>query len=120
MRNTAVRVSSRRLICLGAVAALLAVAIEGTSVPVTAQTVGTAPPDLVGIWDGGPRSRRINGPTMPWTPDNFPVLNERAIAFQQVFDEAIAPKYDCVPAASPAASSRSTSPRVSANRSRRC
>ena len=102
MRNTDVRVSSRRLICLGAVAALLAVVIEGTSVPVTAQTVGTAPPDLVGIWDGGPRSRRINGPNMPWTPDNFPVLNERAIAFQQVFDEAIAPKYDCVPAASPA------------------
>ena len=30
------------------------------------------------------------------------MLNERAVAFQGVFDEAIAPKYDCVPAASPA------------------
>jgi hypothetical protein len=40
---------------------------------------------------------------MPWVPgENFPVLNERAEAFQSIFDEAIAPKYDCVPSASPA------------------
>jgi hypothetical protein len=60
-------------------------------------------PDLVGVWDGGGRARRVNGPTMPWVPgENFPVLNERGLAHQAVFDEAIAPKYDCVPAASPA------------------
>ena len=39
---------------------------------------------------------------MPWTAENFPVLNERALAFQQVFDEAISPKYDCVPSTPPA------------------
>ena len=54
-------------------------------------------PDLVGVWDGGPRSRPVNGVNMPWTEENFPVLNERALAFQQVFDEALAPKYDCLP-----------------------
>ena len=59
-------------------------------------------PRLVGVWDGSPRSRPINGPDMPWTPDNFPVLNERARAFQQVFDEPLAQKYDCVPSAPPA------------------
>ena len=30
------------------------------------------------------------------------MLNERGLAYQKVFDEAIAPKYDCVPASSPA------------------
>lgn len=59
-------------------------------------------PDLVGVWDGGARVRPINGPNQPWTPANFPVLNERALAFQSIFDEAIAPKYDCVPSSSPA------------------
>ena len=75
-------------------------------VPLTAQS-GAAPgaseiPDLVGVWDGGGRVRPVNGPNMPWTPDNFPVLNERALAYQGVFDEALAPKYDCVPSSSPA------------------
>jgi hypothetical protein len=59
-------------------------------------------PDLAGTWDGTPRARPINGPNVPWTPTNFPVLNERGLAYQQVFDEAIAPKYDCVPSSSPA------------------
>lgn len=57
---------------------------------------------LAGVWDGSPRARPVNGPDMPWTPDNFPVLNERALAYQQVFDEALAQKYDCVPATPPA------------------
>jgi hypothetical protein len=39
---------------------------------------------------------------MPWEPANFPVLNERALAYQQVWEEIIAPKYDCQPASSPA------------------
>jgi hypothetical protein len=102
MRKTDSLVFSRPLACLAATAALLAVAISGASVGVTAQTVAVEVPDLVGVWDGGFRVRRVNGPNMPWTPDNFPVLNERAIAFQGVFDEAIAPKYDCVPATPPA------------------
>ena len=60
-------------------------------------------PDLAGVWDGGGRVRLVNGPNMPWVPgENFPVLNERGLAYQSVFDEAIAPKYDCVPSASPA------------------
>ena len=73
-------------------------------VPVTtAQTNPDEVPRLTGVWDGGPRARRVNGPTMPWVPgENFPVLNERGLAYQAAFDEAIAPKYDCVPSASPA------------------
>jgi hypothetical protein len=60
-------------------------------------------PDLSGVWNGGPRARRVNGPEAPWVPgENFPVLNERGLAFQSIFDEAVAPKYDCVPSASPA------------------
>ena len=102
MRKTDSLVFSRPLACLAATAALLAVAISGASVGVTAQTVAVEVPDLVGVWDGGGRVRRVNGPNMPWTSDNFPVLNERALAFQEVFDEAIAPKYDCVPATPPA------------------
>ena len=102
MRKTDSPVFSRPLACLAATAALLAVAIGGASVGVTAQTVAVEVPDLVGVWDGGGRVRRVNGPNMPWTSDNFPVLNERALAFQEIFDEAIAPKYDCVPSTPPA------------------
>jgi hypothetical protein len=60
-------------------------------------------PYLSGVWNGGPRARRVNGPDAPWVKgENFPVLNERAEAFQSIFDEAVAPKYDCVPSTSPA------------------
>jgi len=102
MRETDSSVLSRRFACLAAAASLLGVAIGGASAGVTAQTAAAEVPDLVGVWDGGFRVRPVNGPNMPWTPDNFPVLNERALAYQEVFDEAIAPKYDCVPSASPA------------------
>ena len=102
MRETDRPVLSRPLACLAAAAALLAVALGGASVGVVAQTTVAEVPDLVGVWNGGGRARPVNGPNMPWTPDNFPVLNERALAYQAVFDEAIAPKYDCVPSASPA------------------
>ena len=61
---------------------------QGNSVPVGSQTDSAANvPDLVGVWDGGGRVRPVNGPNMPWTPDNFPVLNERALAYQEVFDD---------------------------------
>ena len=68
----------------------------------SAQTDSASVPDLTGIWDGGTRARPINGENMPWEPANFPVLNERALAYQQVWEEIIAPKYDCQPASSPA------------------
>ncbi len=102
MRETDSLVLSRPLACLAATVALLAVAIGGAPEGVSAQTAAAEIPDLVGVWNGGFGARPVNGPNMPWTPDNFPVLNERAVAFQGIFDEAIAPKYDCVPSASPA------------------
>jgi hypothetical protein len=80
-----------------------------------------APPDLAGVWDGTRRSHPINGPNVPWArsvpegtmlPDgtlagknyvsNFPELNERALAFQKIFDEPLSPKYDCQPSTPPA------------------
>ena len=102
MRGTDSPVLARPLAGLVATAAVLMVAISGTPRVLTAQADAQAVPDLVGVWNGGFGARPVNGPNMPWTSDNFPVLNERAIAFQGVFDEAIAPKYDCVPSASPA------------------
>jgi hypothetical protein len=62
----------------------------------------SAVPDLAGVWDGGGRARPVNSETVPWGKNNFPDLNERARAYQKVFDEAVAPKYDCQPATSPA------------------
>lgn len=67
-----------------------------------AQTDEAVIPDLSGVWDGGGRARPVNSETVPWTSENFPVLNERAKAYQEVFEEIIAPKYDCQPASSPA------------------
>jgi hypothetical protein len=87
---------------IAAVAALATIAADGTAIAAQDQEALIPVPDLNGIWDGTPRARPINGPNQPWTPTNFPVLNERGLAYQQVFDEAIAPKYDCVPSASPA------------------
>ena len=104
MSTTASRIGSGGFVCLAMMA--MAVAITSAPTTVTAQS-GTEPatsevPDLVGVWDGGGRARPVNGPNMPWTSENFPVLNERALAYQAVFDEALAPKYDCVPSAPPA------------------
>jgi hypothetical protein len=88
-----------------ATAALAALA-SGGATAAAAQDQDQEPevvvPDLEGTWDGTPRARPINGPNQPWTQNNFPVLNERGLAYQQVFDEAIAPKYDCVASTSPA------------------
>jgi len=110
-----------------AAAALLA-AVNRSAVPAVkaqapqaAPTSGAAVPDLAGIWDGTRRAHPINGPTVPWArsvpegallPDgtkadknyvsNFPVLNERALAFQKIFDEPLSPKYDCQPSTPPA------------------
>lgn len=62
----------------------------------------TKVPSLEGMWDGTTRARPVNSETVPWGKDNFPVLNDRAKAYQQVFDEALSPKYDCQPSSSPA------------------
>ena len=59
-------------------------------------------PDLSGIWDGGFSVRPVNGVDVPWGEDNFPKLNARALAYQEVWEETMAPKYDCQPASSPA------------------
>lgn len=60
-------------------------------------------PDLAGVWDGGGRARPVNGENVPWARGkNFPDLNERGLAYVKVFDEAVAPKYDCFPSTSPA------------------
>lgn len=63
---------------------------------------GDRVPNLAGMWDGGGRARPVNGVNQPWTKENFPDLNERGLAYQKVFEEIIAPKYDCQPASSPA------------------
>jgi hypothetical protein len=59
-------------------------------------------PDLERIWDGGFSVRPVNGVEMPWNESNFPELNARAKAYQEVWEETVAPKYHCQPASSPA------------------
>lgn len=84
-------------------ALLLAVAAMQASAGLSAQAgPGGRIPDLAGIWDGGTRSRPANSERVPWGEANFPELNERARAYQKVFDEAVAPKYDCQPSTPPA------------------
>ena len=53
-------------------------------------------PDIAGMWYGNTRARPMNSENFPWTKANFPVLNERGLAYMKAFDEAVAPKYDCV------------------------
>jgi hypothetical protein len=82
-------------------AGLLAIVLAQWNSTVDAQAPA-AVPDLAGKWDGGGRARRVNSETVPWGKDNFPELNERGLAYQKVFEEIIAPKYDCQPSTSPA------------------
>lgn len=84
------------------VAALLSFAIGSTSMQLQAQGVDSHIPDLAGTWNGGFNARPVNGETVPWGEENFPKLNARALAYQEVWEEIIAPKYDCQPASSPA------------------
>ncbi len=84
---------------------VLLMVMIGTALP---QLQAQAPPpagevpDLAGIWDGGTRVRPANSVTIPWGKANFPELNERALAYMKVFDEATSPKYDCQPSTPPA------------------
>lgn len=82
-------------------AGALLLVLDASSQPLVAQSEADIP-DFSGVWDGGGRARPVNGVEVPWGGDNFPVLNERAKAYQSVFEEIIAPKYDCQPASSPA------------------
>ncbi len=104
MTETTRKSIPRRGALVATAAALFAVtmAVDGAFGGLAAQDEEVVVPDLMGIWDGGARVRPINGPNQPWTAQNFPVLNERGLAYQSVFDEAIAPKYDCVASVSPA------------------
>ncbi len=82
--------------------AALGLSLTCTLPQLSAQSPDQDIPDLSGIWDGGFSARPVNGVNMPWTEENFPVLNERALAYQEAFEEIISPKYDCQPASSPA------------------
>ncbi len=84
------------------VAALLSLTIGAASMQLQAQGVDSHIPDIAGTWNGGFNARPVNGETVPWGEENFPKLNARALAYQQVWEEIIAPKYDCQPASSPA------------------
>lgn len=83
-------------------AGLLSFALAAGSMQLQAQGVDSHIPDLAGTWNGGFNARPVNGETVPWGEDNFPKLNARALAYQEVWEEIIAPKYDCQPASSPA------------------
>lgn len=101
MRNKMFQAARGAVVCVA-----LAAAIQGQpSTKVVAQAAAPEPddvPNLAGVWDGSAKVRRVNSETVPWGKDNYPVLNERALAYQKVFDEALSPKYDCQPASSPA------------------
>ena len=96
-----------------AAVAVMAIALSPSRPGIQAQAPAQTPPaanaarpnqipDLAGIWDGTTRARPVNSERIPWGKDNFPELNERALAYKKVFDEALSPKYDCQPASSPA------------------
>ena len=71
-----------------ACATLLAAALGVGAAAVGAQEQIYDPtkiPSLEGTWDGTPRARPVNSETVPWGKDNFPVLNERAKAYQKKF-----------------------------------
>jgi hypothetical protein len=100
MRQTTSRVWLVRCVGLAAALATAAVPVVLVQAQSAAPTAGI--PDLAGIWDGTTRARPVNSERIPWGKENFPDLNERARAYQKVFDEALSPKYDCQPSTSPA------------------
>ncbi len=100
MKTTFSRRFALAAACAVAVATL--VGFTRTIAHAQAPSPGTKIPDLSGVWDGGGRARPVNGETVPWGKANFPELNERALAYQKVFDEALSPKYDCQPSTPPA------------------
>lgn len=89
---------------VAACAVVLLMMIGNAPPDLTAQSkpAGSGIPDLAGIWDGSNASHPVNSESVPWGKANFPELNERALAYQKVFDEALSPKYDCQPSTPPA------------------
>ena len=75
-----------------AFATLLFLAI-GTAAGQLSAQVDSHIPDLAGTWNGGFSARPINGEFVPWGEENFPKLNARALAYQEVWEEIMAPKY---------------------------
>ena len=73
-----------------------AFAAVSDSSPAAAQA-GAPVPDLGEIWA---RRGCTGGQPCPFIPSELP-LKARAIGFIQAFDEALGPKYDCVPATMP-------------------
>jgi hypothetical protein len=90
-----------RLLGAGLIASLIAFGAVQSAISAQAPATNRAP-DLTGNWDGGGRARPVNSERVPWGKENFPLLNERALAYQKIFDEALSPKYDCQPSTSPA------------------
>jgi hypothetical protein len=70
-------------------AALLSLAIGATAGQVNAQADNQIP-DIAGTWNGGFSARPVNGEGVPWGEENFPKLNARALAYQEVWEEIIA------------------------------
>lgn len=97
--------NAKVVLTVGCIAAAAALGIRSASIRAQAPSASTSTsetPDLSGIWDGTTRARPVNSERVPWGKENFPELNERALAYQKVFDEALSPKYDCQPSTSPA------------------
>ena len=82
--------------------AVFALIVGYANPQINGQSAAIAIPILDGVWNGGFSARPVNGENVPWGEDNFPVLTERALAYQEVWEEIMAPKYDCQPASSPA------------------
>ena len=85
-----------------AVIVTLALGVARPGVSAQSKSAAGAIPALAGVWDSTNRSHPTNSERIPWGKENFPELNERALAYQKVFDEAISPKYDCQPSTPPA------------------
>ena len=94
------RIQVRRSLSVLGIAAGVTMLVSLERSGVEAQSRGGAQrPDVSGIWD--PAGRCFpNGVTCPWRLEDIPV-NERAAAHRRVFDEAIAPKYECAEATAP-------------------
>jgi len=60
---------------------------------ISSQSIETDIPIFDGIWNGGFSVRPVNGENVPWGENNFPVLNERALAYQEVWEEINNPSY---------------------------
>ena len=123
MTGTMSRLARTRYLAVALCAGAVMVTTVDSTPRLRAQAAQAAAPvpNLAGVWDGTGRAHPINSEIMPWArtmavgrtlPDgtkadasyvsNFPVLNERGLAFQKIFDEPLSPKYDCQPATPPA------------------